>query len=302
MTELRRRMDNDMVLRGMAERTREAYLASGAGARAALSPVAGSDHRGGGAGLPAGSAAGAPARVEYRQHRGARAAVLLSRDAEARPGGVFDSRRTAAGQGTAHSEHRGRPADSGGDVQSQAPRDAGDRVRGGPARQRVGPSAGDGHRLGAHDDSRGAGQGREGPLHAAVGAPAGRVAGLLARGTDRGRGSLRPGGQIGPWIRRGFSARTRRPSGAPASPSAAGFTACGMPSRRICSKPASTCRPFSACSGIAPSARPHTISTWRIRRCWRIDRRWICSTSPRRPLRPRRREPCASRRWTPGPG
>jgi len=36
MTELRMRMDNDMLVRGMAERTREAYLA--AVARSALPP------------------------------------------------------------------------------------------------------------------------------------------------------------------------------------------------------------------------------------------------------------------------
>ena len=43
MTELRRRMDEDMVVRGMAERTREIVSVGGHGPGEVLSPIARSD-------------------------------------------------------------------------------------------------------------------------------------------------------------------------------------------------------------------------------------------------------------------
>ena len=45
MTELRRRMDDDMIVRGLAERTRETYLAAVHGPGEVLPPITGSDHR-----------------------------------------------------------------------------------------------------------------------------------------------------------------------------------------------------------------------------------------------------------------
>ena len=45
MTELRRRMDDDMIVRGFAVRTRETYVDVVKGLAKALPPITGPDHR-----------------------------------------------------------------------------------------------------------------------------------------------------------------------------------------------------------------------------------------------------------------
>ena len=99
MTELRRRMDEDMVVRGMAERTRE--IVSVGGRR---------DWRGSIAGRPIRSRTTRCRRICVHLLRDrqrswstcnivvARAAVLLSHDAEARPHDVRDSGAAPTGQ------------------------------------------------------------------------------------------------------------------------------------------------------------------------------------------------------------
>ena len=91
MTELRRRMDDDMVARGFAEPDARIVSVGGDGTGPVLSAVARSDFRRRGAGVSRPPASRSAAVVEYVQRRRERAAVLLSHDAEARPHDVHDS-------------------------------------------------------------------------------------------------------------------------------------------------------------------------------------------------------------------
>ena len=149
------------------------------------------------------------------------------------------------------------------------------------------------HRLGAHDDSRRAGQGRQGPLHGALGAPARRRCartGSVARpravavsvGSDARSRWIRP--RLQRAYQHGEAARGHHQA-------RAAFTGCATPLRRTCSKPASTSTRFNGCSATATSARRRaTCSLTRHTRDRRQARRSICSSgSPRR----RRAEPCA---------
>ena len=83
MTELRQRMDEAMIVRGMADRTRETYLWAVTGLAKFYHRSPDSDRGCGGPGVPAAPDSRSAAIVEHVQHRGARAAVLLSRDVEA---------------------------------------------------------------------------------------------------------------------------------------------------------------------------------------------------------------------------
>ena len=83
MTVLRRRMDDDMVVRGMADRTRETYLAAvtGLARHYQRSPDQISDEEV--QALLAVSHSRSAAVVEYLQHRRQCPAVSLSHDVEA---------------------------------------------------------------------------------------------------------------------------------------------------------------------------------------------------------------------------
>jgi len=61
------------------------------------------------------------------------------------------------------------------------------------------------------------------------------------------------------WIRPPCNGPMSRPSAAPGSRSPAAFTDCVMPLRRTCSKPASTFTPLNGCSAIVTSARRPAI-------------------------------------------
>ena len=102
MTKLRRRMDEAMIVRGMADRTRETYLWAVTGlARFYHRPP---DQITDAEVQPPAPDSGSPAVVEHLQHRGARLAVLLSHDAAGRPDDVLRALAATTGPAARHSE------------------------------------------------------------------------------------------------------------------------------------------------------------------------------------------------------
>ena len=168
MTELRRRMDDDMVVRGMADRTRETYLwaVTGLARFYRRSPDQISDEE---------VQAYLLHLIRDRQRSWSTCnivvqwpAVLLSHDVEARPDDVLRAVAAAARQTAGHPEPRRSRAADRARGESEASDDAADDVRGRLAAQRSASPARQRRRFGAHDDPRRARQGREGPVHGAV--------------------------------------------------------------------------------------------------------------------------------------
>ena len=71
----------------------------------------------------------------------------------------------------------------------------------------------------------------------------------------------RAGARSSRWIPQDCNGPIRRRSAEPASPSRAAFTRCGTPSRRTYSKPAPTSTPSNGCSGMGTSARRRATSS-----------------------------------------
>ena len=169
MTELRRRMDEDMVVRGFAERTRETVsVRQSPDLARALPPVARriTDEE-------------VQAYLRYlirdRQRSWNTCHIVvhglrffyhttLKRDRT-----TFTIPVAApTGQAPGDLESGGRRAGDRPHDESEASHDDPDDLRGRPATERSAPPAGRGYRLGADDDSRGAGQRGQGPLYRAL--------------------------------------------------------------------------------------------------------------------------------------
>ena len=178
MTELRRRMNDDMQVRGLADRTRETYLwaVSGLATFYRRSPDQISDQE-----IQAYllHLIRDRAIVEHVQHRGAGVALLVPHHAEAGPDDLRGALAAAARHVARHPQpgrSRARDRASG---QSETSHDDPDSLRGRPAAVRGAAPAHQRHRFGAADDPRRARQGRPGSVHGALHALARRVARIL---------------------------------------------------------------------------------------------------------------------------
>ena len=228
-----------LAIRGMSERTRETYssaVAAMAKYYGAPEPVGQEEiqryllHL-----LPSASLPRAAATSRQR------VSVLLPGHPQANRRPSSRSAAQAAAEAAADPRARGDRAAARGKREPQAPGDADDRLRGGGARLGAVPSQGGRHRLLAHDDPRRAGQGRQGPLHAALRAAARRAAPLLARLPAKAlavRAASATAARSGRSRSSPHSASTARPRPAPASPSTAASTPCATPSPPICWRPA----------------------------------------------------------------
>ena len=191
MTELRRRMDDDMVARGFAERTRESYLwaVTGLARFYRRPPDQISDEE---------VQAYLVHLLRERQRSWSTCNVVanglrffyhttLKRDRT-----TFDipaprqRQKLPALLSREEVEQVIRARD-----ESEASHDAPDDLRGRLAAQRSPASARHRHRFGADDDPRGAGQGRQGPLHRAVGAACSRRSARTGHWRARARGCFR---------------------------------------------------------------------------------------------------------------
>src|SRR3990167_9357912 len=116
----------------------DARIVPGGGDRpgAVLSSVAGSDHGRRDSGVYGASLTRPPAVVEHVQHRGVRAAVLLSHHVEARPHDVHDSLAAPVWEVADGPESRGSPAAADARHDAETPNDAHDLVCRGPAVER----------------------------------------------------------------------------------------------------------------------------------------------------------------------
>src|SRR6266571_3682664 len=180
MGELRKQMDGDLVVRGMAVRTREAYL----GAVVGLAKYYGRR----------------PDRLSEAQVQSYLLHLIQERKLAWSSCNIVAQglkffyritlKRTQAQFGipTARQPQklpqilaRGGSGAPGEDGEPQAPSDPDDDLRGGAEAERALPSEAHRHRLGAHDDPGRAGQGRKRPLHAALAAAARGAAPLLDR-------------------------------------------------------------------------------------------------------------------------
>ena len=258
MTELRRRMDDDMVARGLAEADARVVSVGGHRPGRVLSSIARSDFRRGGAGVSRAPDARAPTVLEYVQRRRPRVAVFLSHHVEARPHDVHDSDAASTGKlpailsrdeverviaHTPNPKHRTMLLTTYAaglrlnevlhlrvtDIDSARMTIRVEQGKGGKDRYTVLSAAA----------TRGA-YARTGPCRA----PA-HVAVSVGAATRQPMDPVRPATRL-----------SARRSARRASPSPAAFTACGTRSRRTCSKPASTFTRFNGCSATGTSARP----------------------------------------------
>ena len=201
MTELRRRMDDDMVARGFAERTRESYLwaVTGLARFYRRPPDQISDEE---------VQAYLVHLLRERQRSWSTCNVVanglrfffhttLKRDRTTFTIPAPRQRQTLPAilsREEVEQAHRAR-------AESEASHDAPDDLRRRLAAQRSPAPAGHRHRFGADDDSRRARQGRQGPLHGAVGRACSRRFARTGHWRARARGCFRrrrPGSR---WIR-----------------------------------------------------------------------------------------------------
>ena len=183
MSELRKRMNEAMVLRGFAERTRESYLACVIGLAKHYRTIARHPRWGGDPGLPAAPDHREEARLLQRQSGGLRDPLSLRGRARAKEAGLRDPDGQGA-QAPAADPHARRGGAPVRPLPGRTFAHAADdhlRRRTAPVRS-LRPATGR-HRIGtrAHVSQGAPGQGRQGSLHAAL-APAARSAAPVLAG------------------------------------------------------------------------------------------------------------------------
>jgi hypothetical protein len=268
MTELRQRMNNAMLLRGLADRTRESYTAcvfglakyyrrppdqlDAAAIQAYLLHLITEKK----AGLRQRQSGGLCFSVSVwhrsRPREAARFDIPMAKVPQAATAGLV-TRRSRLPLRALQDLARAHPAGNG--VRRRIATLRG--LHAGTVRYRI--------RTGPDVHQGPSGQGRQGSLHAALAAPARLVAAVLARLPTAALGVSRTARAMVRSTTRPSSASIARSAMPPVCPRAAASTPCVTPSPPTCSKPASISTPSSACSDTATSARRCATFIWRAR-------------------------------------